>query len=107
VSAPTPVPALSVSHSVIARMVRRAAVEAPGVLRVSSGGSWLSRLTSPAVAVRTHDGRIRVRISVVVRPGHDLRTVAEDIRSAVAATVERLLGLELEDVTVVVDGVGG
>jgi uncharacterized alkaline shock family protein YloU len=101
-----PAPTLSVSHSVIARMVRRAAVEAPGVLRVSSGGSWLARLASPAVGVRARDGRIRVRISVVARPGHDLRIVAEDIRSAVAATVERLLGLELEDVTVIVDGVG-
>jgi uncharacterized alkaline shock family protein YloU len=29
------------------------------------------------------------------------------VRSAVAATVERLLGLELGGVTVLVDGVGG
>jgi uncharacterized alkaline shock family protein YloU len=100
-------PVLSVSHGVIVRMVRRAAVEAPGVVRVSSGGSFLlSRLGPPAVSIRTHDGRIRVRVAVVARPGHDLRTVAEDIRSAVGATVERLLGLELEDVTVIVDGVG-
>jgi len=105
--APATLPVLSVSHSVVARMVRRAAVEAPGVVRVSSGRpALLSRLGPPAVSVRTRDGRIRVRVSVVARPGHDLRTVAEDIRTAVGATVERLLGLELEDVTVIVDGVG-
>jgi uncharacterized alkaline shock family protein YloU len=34
-------------------------------------------------------------------------TLAEDVRTAVGAAVERLLGLRLESVTVTVDGVGG
>jgi hypothetical protein len=33
--------------------------------------------------------------------------LANQVRSAVGAAVERLLGLELEGVTVLVDGVGG
>jgi uncharacterized alkaline shock family protein YloU len=44
---------------------------------------------------------------VVARPGHAIQPIAAQIRQAVAATVERLLGLELGEVTVVVDGVGG
>jgi uncharacterized alkaline shock family protein YloU len=33
--------------------------------------------------------------------------LAAQVRVAVAATIERLLGLELDGVSVVVDGVGG
>jgi hypothetical protein len=44
---------------------------------------------------------------VVARPGQQLRPLAADVRATVAATIERLLGLELGTVTVLVDGVGG
>jgi uncharacterized alkaline shock family protein YloU len=42
----------------------------------------------------------------VARPGQPLEPLTAQVRAAVCATVERLLGLELETVTVVVDGVG-
>jgi uncharacterized alkaline shock family protein YloU len=97
---------LTVSHSVIVEMVRVAALEVPGVLRVSRGGpfAWLGG--SP---VRAHasNGRVSVRVWIVARPGHALPSLAAQVRQAVGATIERLLGLELGEVTVVVDGVGG
>ena len=42
-------------------------------------------------------------------PGRASRSaaLAADVRGAVAAAIERLLGLELGEVTVRVDGVGG
>jgi uncharacterized alkaline shock family protein YloU len=43
----------------------------------------------------------------VARPGQALGPLAAGVRTAVAATVERLLGLDLDGVTVIVDGVGG
>jgi uncharacterized alkaline shock family protein YloU len=43
---------------------------------------------------------------VVARPGESLAQLTAQIRATVAATVERVLGLELEAVTVLVDGVG-
>ncbi len=98
---------VSVAHSVVARMVRRAAVGAPGVVRVGRGGpALLARLAPPAVEIRERADGLHVRITIVGRPGHDLRVVGRDVREAVAATVERLLGLGLAEVTVVVDGVG-
>ncbi|MGA2512937.1 MAG: Asp23/Gls24 family envelope stress response protein [Candidatus Limnocylindrales bacterium] len=97
---------LSVSHSVIVEMVRLAALEVPGVLKVSHSGP-LAWLAGSPVRVQVGDGRVSVRVWVVVRPGHALRPVAAQIRLAIAATVERLLGLDLGNVTVVVDGVGG
>ena len=49
----------------------------------------------------------RRRLRVVARPGHSLVEVVSQVRIKVAATVERLLGLDLDNVTVIVDGVGG
>ena len=96
---------LTVSHSVIVEMVRVAALEVPGVLKVSHGGP-LPWLAGSPVRARVGDGRASIRVWVVARPGHKLQPLAEQVRQAVGATVERLLGLELGEVTVVVDGVG-
>jgi len=59
------------------------------------------------VTVRVLDDGVVVRIWIVARPGQAVGPLARQVRSAVAATVERLLGLDLRAVTVLVDGVGG
>ena len=98
---------LTVGGRVIAEMVRLAALEVPGVHRVGRAGPlWRRFFLGRPVAARVSDGRVVVRLSVVARPGHPLEPLTSQVRSAVSATVERLLGLELEAVTVVVDGVG-
>ncbi len=100
-------PELTVSRAVIAELVRLAALEVPGVVRVGRGGpAWRGWLGGPAVAIRTRDERVLVRLWLVARPGQQLSPLAAQVRSTVAATVERLLGLELGSVTVLVDGVG-
>jgi uncharacterized alkaline shock family protein YloU len=88
-------------------MARLAAFEVPGVLRVARGGpAWRAIFRGGAVAVRVRADLVDVRLWVVARPGADLGAVAQHVRSAVAAAVERLLGLHLGTVTVIVDGVG-
>jgi uncharacterized alkaline shock family protein YloU len=49
---------------------------------------------------------VDVRVVVIARPGQPLGPVADQVRAAVGAAVERLLGMELGAVTVLVDGVG-
>ena len=61
----------------------------------------------PPVSVRVRDDHVLVRLRIVARPGHALGPLTAQVRTAVAATVERLLGLDLGAVTVIVDGVGG
>jgi uncharacterized alkaline shock family protein YloU len=101
-------PELTVGKGVISELVKSAAFEVPGVARVGHGGpTWRSWLLGPAVRVRVVDDRVLVRIRIVARPGHALGPLAAQVRTAVAATVERLLGLDLGAVTVIVDGVGG
>ena len=96
---------LTVSHSVIVEMVRLAALEVPGVLKVSRG-SPLRFLAGSPVKVEVRDGEVSVRVYLIARPGHELRPLAAQVRAAIAATARRLLGLEPREVTVVVDGVG-
>jgi uncharacterized alkaline shock family protein YloU len=101
-------PELTVGRGVIAELVRLAAVEVPGVSRVGRGGpTWRSILMGPAVRVRIQDDRVLVRLRIVARPGQALGPLTAQVRTAVAATVERFLGLDLGAVTVIVDGVGG
>jgi len=101
-------PELTVGQGVIAELVRLAAFEVPGVARVGHGGpAWRSWLAPTPVDVRVRDDRVLVRLRIVARPGHALAPLAAQVRTAVAATVERLLGLDLGAVTVIVDGVGG
>jgi uncharacterized alkaline shock family protein YloU len=101
-------PELTVGRSVIAELVRSAAFEVPGVARVGRGGpAWRRLVGGPAVSVRIRNDRVLVRLWVVARPGQPLTPLAAQVRATVAATVERLLGLELGAVTVLVDGVGG
>jgi uncharacterized alkaline shock family protein YloU len=99
---------LTIGQGVIAELVRLAAFEVPGVVRVGHGGpAWRNLLAGPAVSVRVRDDRVLVRLRIVARPGQALGPLTAQVRTAVAATVERLLGLDLGAVTVIVDGVGG
>ncbi len=101
-------PELTVGRGVIAELVRLAAFEVAGVARVGRGGPlWRRIIGGPAVSVRIRDERVLVRLWVVARPGQALAPLTVQVRATVAATVERVLGLELEAVTVLVDGVGG
>ena len=101
-------PELTVGRDVMREMVRLAAFEVPGVLSVGRGGPpWRSLLGGPAVRVATSNDRVHVDVTIVARPGHALVPLTRQVRSAVGATVERLLGLQLDSVTVTVDGVGG
>ena len=101
-------PALTVGKGVIVEMARLAAYEVPGVLKVARGGpAWRAVFRGAPISVRVRGGLVDVRLWVIARPGADLASVARHVRTAVAAAVERLLGLQLGAVTVIVDGIGG
>ncbi len=100
-------PQLQVGRRVVVDMVRLAVEEVPGVLRLGRGGPrWRSWLIRGPIRVRVREGRIDVRLTLVARPGHDLVALAVQVRAAVAAVIERLLGLEPGSITIVLDGVG-
>jgi uncharacterized alkaline shock family protein YloU len=100
-------PILVISQPVMRDVLRRAVLEVPGVVRVGRGGSaWRRALGGSAVSVRVRHDAVDVRLVIVARPGQALPTVAAEVRSAASAAIERLLGLRVGAVSVLVDGVG-
>lgn len=98
---------LTVARTVVEELIRLAAMEVPGVVRVDrSGPASLAALLGRSVVRRIDGRRVDVRLTIVARPGHPLVPLTRQVRAAVAAAVERLVGLEAGDIVVVVDGVG-
>jgi uncharacterized alkaline shock family protein YloU len=96
-----------VGRGIVGEVVRLAALEMPGVLRIGRGGAaWRAWLRGAPVVVRMDDGRVPVHLWIVARPNADVRDLAAQVRRTVRAAVERLLGLEVSSVSVVVDGIG-
>jgi uncharacterized alkaline shock family protein YloU len=99
---------LTVGQSVILEVVRQAALEIPEVLSVARRGPrWRAALAGPAVMVRVRPQGLELELRIIARPGADLVDAGRQVRNAVGLAVERLLGLQVRSVTVLVDGVGG
>jgi uncharacterized alkaline shock family protein YloU len=98
---------LTVRRRVVRSVAQTAAAEVPGVLRVGRGGPPpLAWLVGRPVSAWTEAGRVHVRLWLIVRPGEPLPELSRRVRDAVGRAVEHQLGLELGEVTVLVDGVG-
>lgn len=100
-------PDLSVGRGVIVEVARLAALEVPEVLRVARRGPpWRAALAGPPIMVRVRRDGVVVRLRIIARPGADLALTGRRVREAVGRAVERLLGLRVQEVSVLVDGVG-
>ena len=98
---------LTVGQAVIAEVVRQTALEIPEVLKVARRGPpWRAALAGPAVSVRVRAEGVELELRIIARPGADLVAAGRNVRNAVGLAVERLLGLQVRSVTVLVDGVG-
>lgn len=98
---------LTVARKIVDELIRLAAMEVPGVVRVDRPGpAPLAALFGRSVVRRIEGRRVDVRLTIVARPGHPLVPLTRQVRAAVAAAIERLVGLEAGDIVVVVDGVG-
>lgn len=99
---------LTVGRAVISEVVRQTALEIPEVLKVARRGPpWRAALAGPAVTVRVRPEGVELELRIIARPGADLFVAGRNVRNAVGLAVERLLGLQVRSVTVLVDGVGG
>jgi uncharacterized alkaline shock family protein YloU len=98
---------LSVGRSVIVEVARLAALEVPDVLRVARRGPpWRAALAGPPIVVRVRTEGVVVRLRIIARPGADLAATGRRVRDAVGRAVERMLGLHVHEVSVLIDGVG-
>lgn len=98
---------LSVARSVIVEVARLAALEVPDVLRVARRGPpWRAALAGPPIEVRVRTEGVVVRLRIIARPGADLAATGRLVRDSVGRAVERMLGLHVQEVSVLIDGVG-
>ncbi|HET9851775.1 MAG TPA: Asp23/Gls24 family envelope stress response protein [Candidatus Limnocylindrales bacterium] len=98
---------LTVGRGVIVEVARLAALEIPEVLQVARRGPpWRAALAGPPVMVRLRREGVELELRIIARPGADLVQAGRQVREAVGRAVERLLGLQVRSVTVLVDGVG-
>ena len=98
---------LTVGRGVIVEVARLAALEIPEVIRVARRGPpWRAALAGPPITVHVGREGVDVELRIIARPGADLATAGRHVRDAVGKAVERLLGLQVRSVVVLVDGVG-
>ena len=98
---------LTVGRGVIVEVARLAAQEVPEVLQVARRGPpWRAALAGPPIMVRVRKEGVELELRIIARPGADLVHAGRQVREAVGRAVERLLGLQVRSVTVLVDGVG-
>lgn len=98
---------LTVGRGVILEVARLAAQEVPEVLQVARRGPpWRAALAGPPIMVRVRPEGVELELRIIARPGADLVQAGRQVRESVGRAVERLLGLQVRSVTVLVDGVG-
>jgi uncharacterized alkaline shock family protein YloU len=102
-----------VAPAVLAAMVSKAARQVPGVVRLADGGrprrAWRGgagpSATRDGVRVAVSDGRVKVEVRLVAARGQQLQDVGAAVQSAVAGTLEQLVGMDVEMVDVYVQDV--
>jgi uncharacterized alkaline shock family protein YloU len=93
---------------IITSLAASAAAGVSGVVRVGRGGpALLTALAGPPVSAWLAEGHVHLRLWIIVEGGRSIPELIGRVRSAVADAVERQMGLELGEVTVLVDGVRG
>ena len=110
-SAAAPAGRIDIDEDAIASIVRDAVRSCYGVVALGQPrrrGALVARLASPfhreRVAVALRDGRIAVRLSVVVEFGTPIATVARNVIETVTFQLVRTLGMDVERVDVNVSG---
>ncbi|NUR76727.1 MAG: Asp23/Gls24 family envelope stress response protein [Thermoleophilia bacterium] len=96
---------LTISRDAVAEIVAETALACYGVVGLSAGSRVGRILRREGVSVEGDAQALRVELHVVVEHGLNLAEVAATVRSQVAYDVERLTGLHVAAVEVVIQRV--
>ena len=102
---------IDIDEDAIATIVRDAVRSCYGVVAIGQprrGSPIVKRLAQPfhrdKIAISQVDGRIAVRLSIVVEYGTPIATVARNVIESVTFQIKRTLGMEVDRVDVNVSG---
>ena len=101
----TPRGTIAIARDVVADVVAETAARCYGVVGLSSGSRVGRMLRREGVTVAGDAEGVRIELHVVVEHGLNLAEVAATVRSQVAYEVERITGLTVASVEVVIQDV--
>jgi uncharacterized alkaline shock family protein YloU len=101
----TPGGTITISRDVVAEIVAETAARCYGVVGLSSGSRVGRMLRRDGVTVDGGARDLRIELHVVVEHGLNLAEVAATVRTQVAYEVERITGLGVASVEVVIQDV--
>ncbi len=96
---------ITIARDVVAEIVAETAARCYGVVELTPGSRLGKILRKDGVAVGGDAQGLRIELHVVVEYGLNLAEVSATVRSQVAYEVERVTGLPVAAVEVVVQGV--
>jgi len=96
---------VTISRDVVADVVAETAARCYGVVGLSSASRVARMLRREGVGVAGDSSGLRIELHVVVEHGLNLAEVAATVRSQVAYEVERIVGLPVSAVEVVIQNV--
>ncbi len=100
-----------INNEAITTIASIAAMEVKGVHRMGGGINrtlreiFARRGSSGGVRITLKDNEIKLIVSIVVEYGIDIPRVADAVQDSVKSAVEKMTGLVMSEVDVIVDGV--
>lgn len=100
-----------INNEAIMTIAAAAAMEIGGVHRLGGGiGTTLyealfRRTNSRGVRIKMREGDFKLSVSIVVNYGSDIPRIADEVQDNVKRAVEKMTGLVLSSVDVIVEGV--
>ena len=100
-----------INNEAIMTIAAAAAMEIDGVHRLGGGiGTTLCealfrRTNSRGVRINMREGDVKLSVSIVVEYGSDIPRIADEVQDNVKRAVEKMTGLVLSAVDVIVEGV--
>ena len=96
---------LTISHDAVADVVAETALACYGVVGLTAGSRVKRILRREGIAIEGDASALRIELHVVVEHGLNLAEVATTVRSQVGYEVERITGLTVAAVEVVIQRV--
>lgn len=103
---------LIISEEVIASIAVNAARDVEGVAGFSQKPADIiaalkRQETNKYVSVSFGDSDVKITIYIVVKPGHNIQTVANEVQKAIKSTVQNMTGKIVTKVNVTIAGLDG
>jgi len=102
---------VKINNEAISAIAYTAATQIKGVARLGGGlgrticEKILRRSSSRGVRIKLNNGEIRISVSIIVEYGIDIPRIADEVQENVKHAVEKMTGLVLSEVDVIVEGV--